>query len=58
MLSGFDTYTEVNANNLKEMKKITHEMMEFGFIPISKPFSEGNKWTIIMCLYEDQNKIN
>jgi hypothetical protein len=48
----------VFADNLKQMKKTTSEMMDFGFIPISNPFSKGNKLVIIMCLYQTQNKIN
>lgn len=58
MLKGLDTYTEVFADNLKQMKKTTSEMMDFGFIPISNPFSKGNKLVIIMCFYQTQNKIN
>jgi len=58
MFKELDTYTEVFANDIKQMKKTTSEMMEFGFIPISNPFSKGNKWITIMCLYENQNKIN
>lgn len=58
MLNGIDTYTEVQGKTLEEIKKITEELMIMGMVPIIAPYSNGNVWTVVMCVYNKRNNIN
>ena len=47
-----------NPNDYSRIKKITSELIIIGMVPIIAPYSNGNVWTVVMCVYNKQNNIN